>query len=472
MVQSSFDPGIPAEVLGSLGSPATLETPFGAMEFFDGVPASPTVALSYDTLDLLRGIDVFLNCVPGASMLAMRNGLHSVGASSSVIGCTDPRSTSAPVVLTANTETTYGTTFLDLKADGPTVVEAPPNSLSFVDDMWQRYVADLGNAGPDRGQGGKYLFLPPDHEGEVPEGYFVFNSPTFGNWLVVRALAGLESLLTTRIYPLATADNPRETRFVDFAAASFNGIHSNDFTFFEEVNAIVQEEPAGALDAERAGQLAAIGIVKGQPFSPDEHQRSILDQAAKIGAGLARTLLYKPRDRAAYFYDGGSWKTAFVGGSHEFIANGARLLDCRTIMHYVATGITPAMTHAAVGVGSQYAFTAEDANGDWLDGGKDYTLTLPAGIPAKTFWAIDIYDTQTRSLLQTDNPYPSINNRFTDVQTEDNGDTIIRFGPTAGTQPNGLQTVPGKSWFPILRLYGPLESWFAQTWRPGEIQPS
>ena len=204
MVRSSFDPGIPAEVLGSLGSPATLETPFGAMEFFDGVPASSTVALSYDTLDLLRGIDVFLNCVPGASMVAMRNGLRSVGASSSVIGCTDPRSTSAPVVLTANTETTYGTTFLDLKADGPTVVEAPPNSLSFVDDMWQRYVADLGNAGPDRGQGGKYLFLPPDHEGEVPEGYFVFQSPTFGNWIVIRALAGLESLLTTRIYPLAT----------------------------------------------------------------------------------------------------------------------------------------------------------------------------------------------------------------------------------------------------------------------------
>ena len=106
------------------------------------------------------------------------------------------------------------------------------------------------------------------------------------------------------------------------------------------------------------------------------------------------------------------------------------------------------------------------------DGARDYTLTLPAPIPVKTFWAIDIYDTQTRSLLQTDNPYPSVNNRFTDLQTEDNGDTIIRFGPTAGTQPNGLQTVPGKSWFPILRLYGPLESWFDQTWRPGEIQPS
>ena len=129
--------------------------------------------LSYDALDLLRGIDVFLNCMPGASMLAMRNGLRSVGAGRTSSPAPIRASTSAPVVLTANTETTYGTTFLDLKADGPTVIEAPPNSLCFVDDLWQRYVADMGIAGPDKGQGGKYLFLPPGYDGEVPDGYFV-----------------------------------------------------------------------------------------------------------------------------------------------------------------------------------------------------------------------------------------------------------------------------------------------------------
>ncbi|MFI6833602.1 DUF1254 domain-containing protein [Kribbella sp. NPDC050241] len=474
MTQQGLSPGVSAKVRDSLGSPPKIDTPFGVMEFFDGVPTVATVKVGYEALALLRGIDVYLNCVPGASMLAMRNGLRTVGARSNVIACTDPRSTSAPVVLTANTETTYGTTFLDLKNDGPTVVEAPPNSLCFVDDLWQRYVADMGNAGPDRGQGGKYVFLPPDHQGDVPDGYFVFQSPTYSNWVVIRALLGLDSLLTTRIYPLAAAADPPTTGFVDMAESSFNGIHSNDFTFFEEVNTIVQEEPAGTLDPERAGQLAAIGIVKGRSFAPDDQQRAILDQAAKIGAGLARTLLYKPRDRAPYIYADGSWKTAFVGGSHEFLADGARLLDCRTMVHYVGTGITPAMTHAAVGVGSQYAYTAEDATGAPLDGARAYTLTLPAGIPAKTFWAIDIYDTQTRSLLQTDNPYPSINNRFTDVHTEDNGDTILTFGPTPPAQPdtNWLQTLPGKSWFPILRLYGPLESWFDQTWRLGEIQPT
>ena len=314
----------------------------------------------------------------------------------------------------------------------------------------------------------------PDHDGDVPDGYFVFQSPTYSNWVVIRALDGLDALLTTRIYPLSAAADPPETGFVDFAEASFNGIHANDFSFFEEVNEIVQEEPEGALDPERAGQLAAIGIVRGRPFEPDARMRGILEEAARVGAGLARTLLYKPRDRDVYIFDNASWKTAFVGGSYEFLVNGARMLDYRALMHYVGTGITPAMTHAAPGIGSQYAYTVEDANGATLDGGNNYTLTLPAPIPVKTFWAIDIYDTQTRSLLQTDNPYPSINDRFGDLHTEANGDIIIRFGPEPPTETNvnWLRTIPGKSWFPILRLYGPLEAWFDQTWQPGEIQPA
>ena len=143
-------------------------------------------------------------------------------------------------------------------------------------------------------------------------------------------------------------------------------------------------------------------------------------------------------------------------------------------MHYVGTGITPAMTEEHVGLGSQYAFTAEDSTGAWLDGGRHYTLRLPAGIPAKTIWSIDIYDTQTRALLQTDNPWPSINSAHGPVPTEANGDTVIHFGPTkpAGDDVNWLQTLPDKGWFTILRLYGPLEPWFDKTWRPGELEPA
>ena len=472
---TAHSPGVSEAELASIGMPERIDSPFGRLEFFDGLPLPDTAQRSYDALDLMRGVEVFLNCMPGASMVAMRKGFRSIGQTAgNILAYTDPLATSANVVLTANTETTYGTNYLDLKTDGATVIEVPPNALGFVDDIWQRYVTDIGLAGPDKGQGGKYVILPPDHDGEVPDGYFVAQSPTYSNWLVIRALGGVQDLMTTRIYPLAQASDPPATEFLNFSQASFNGVHGNDFSFFEEVASILADEPAEALDPERAGQLAAIGIAAGRPFAPDDRMRSILDEAARIGAGIVRSLVFAPRDPEVYYYPDSTWATAFVGGSHEFLANGARLLDARAMMHYVGTGITPAMTHASVGVGSQYAFTARDANGDWLDGGHSYTLTLPAGIPARTFWAIDIYDPQTRSLLQTDNPYPSIHSKSEAMHTEDNGDLILNFSPAApeGRDGNWIQTRAHKGWFPILRLYGPLEAWFDKTWRPGDIQPA
>ena len=57
-------------------------------------------------------------------------------------------------------------------------------------------------------------------------------------------------------------------------------------------------------------------------------------------------------------------------------------------------------------------------------------------------------------------------------QQNDDGSIDIYFGPEspAGHENNWLQTVPGKGWFTILRLYGALEPWFDKTWRPGEIE--
>src|SRR3984957_14011054 len=173
------------EAIASLSTPGRVESPFGALDFFDGLPLPETVSKAYDALDLIRGIEVFLNAVPGASLVAMRRGLRTAGVTSAqVIGYTEPRANSESLFLTPNTETTYGTTVLDLRAWGPTVIEAPPQSLCVVDDFWVRYVADMGIAGPDRGSGGKYLFLPPDHKGETPDGYYPYRSSTFTNWVV------------------------------------------------------------------------------------------------------------------------------------------------------------------------------------------------------------------------------------------------------------------------------------------------
>ncbi|MCC2032766.1 DUF1254 domain-containing protein [Microbacterium sp. BWT-G7] len=474
-IEGSKGPGLTAEQLAEevnhLSTPDLLSTPFGEFEFFDGVPKPESVQSIFDGLDLVRGITAFLNAVPGASLVAMRKGLRVAGVDSpDKIAYTDPRCNSGALWLTPNTETTYGVAFLDLKAWGPTVIEAPPQALGVVDDFWFRYVADMGIAGPDKGAGGKYLFLPPGYKGERPDGYHTYESSTFTNFVVIRALGGVPAIKQSRIYRLSDAAAPPENTFVNIADQVFNTIHANDFSFFEEIAELVAEEPVGALDPERAGTLRSLGITHAKPFAPDERLRGILDQAARTGAAMARATLYAARDPESLRWEGSSWKEGFVGGNYEFLSDGARNLDARTLFHYAATVITPAMAHAQVGAGSAYIYTAEDADGALLDGAETYSLRIPADPPAKNFWSIDIYDTQTRSLLQS-TAYPALSSLEGDLQIEDDGSHVLWFGPTApeGKESNWIPTLPGKSWWPLLRLYGPLEPWFDMTWRLPEF---
>ena len=209
---------------------------------------------------------------------------------------------------------------------------------------------------------GKYLFLPPDYKGNIPDGYHVFKSKTFGNWFGTRGFQvngdpkpgadGIKQHL--RIYPLAQASNPPATKFVNVSGKSFNTIHSMDFSYFQEVNEVVQEEPGAAIDPETLSLLASIGIVKGKPFAPDARMKAILTEAASVGNATARTLAYRSRIPEARLYPDSAWETPFIGGSYEFLSEGARLLDARSFFFFVATGITPAMSMKMVGAGSQY----------------------------------------------------------------------------------------------------------------------
>lgn len=462
----------------SITTPDRVETHIGTLEFFDGFPTEATAQKCFDNLDFLRGVEAFLNGCPGASLVAMREGMRSIGAVDGAIGITTTLMDSKSLFLTPNTESIYTGTWLDLK-DGPVVIESPPNTLGIVNDFWFRYVADLGNAGPDKGKGGKYLFVGPGYEGEIPEGYFVFHSPTYGNFLIWRAFTvdgdpkpGVEDFKKhARIYPLSKVDDPPEQKFIEMSGAEYNTIHANDFTFFEELNEVVQEEPTESQDPEILGLFAAIGIKKGQPFEPDERMKKILTDAAAVGNATARSLVFPGRDKTAYQYDSGYWKTAFIGGSHEFLADGVRLLDARAFFYYYATMVTPAMTLSVPGAGSQYSMATVDSRGNPLDGSKNYRLHYPPDVPAGDFWSVVVYDNQTRSMLQTDQQYPSVvSNRG--VQANEDGSYDIYLGPEApeGRESNWIQTIPGKGWSVILRFYGPLEPWFDQSWRPGEIE--
>lgn len=474
-------PKVSSETLKSISIPDKVETSIGTLEFFDGVPSDTTIDKLYDNLDRMRGVQVYLDHQGAASLYAMRMGNAGIGATANKVSITEKLLKSESIYLTGNTSTLYALTYLDLKVDGALVVELPPGMLGFLDDAWFRYIENMGLTGPDRGKGGKYLLLPPEYVGDVPEGYFVVKMPTYHNLMFLRGSIanGLEPAVENiksglKIYPFSKVGNPPETEFINFSGTSYNTVVTRGLAFYEGLNQVVQEEPINAIGPEMRGTLAAIGIVKGQPFKPDARMEKLLIEAATLGAATARAITYQPRISGVQIYPDtdSAWTMGYANKNTSFEADGIMNLDARTLFYYSATGVTPAMAMTRAGAGSDYGIAYLDAEKKPFDGSKTYKLHLPPNVPVNNFWAVTLYDTQTRSLLQTSQPFPTLGSQSEGFQKNADGSYDVYFGPKApeGKESNWLETVPGKSWFTILRMYGPLAPWINQSWRPGEIE--
>jgi hypothetical protein len=469
-----------ADVPEFLLTPDKVETELlGTLEFFDGMPSESTVQKTYDFLDLSRGVEAFLNGMPAASIYAFLEGLKDAGLKPGDLGITEDLLDARGLLLTAQSTTPYALAEIDLK-NGPVVVEIPGPVLGALNDAFFLFVSDVGLTGPDEGKGGKYLFIGPGYKGDIPEGYFVAKSTTYRHWLLMRVFVKDGDLEAStkelkqgfRCYPLSQADKPPKQKVYDLSGKKFNTIHANDEHFYEELNAVIQYEPADAFNPELVGLFASIGIKRGKPFAPDARMQKILKDAAAIGNATARSITFSPRSKAVYFYPDRQWYSSFAGGSHEFMNNGELVLDDRIMFHYAATGITPAMAAPKVGTGSAYAATPKDAKGEYLDGGKTYKVTLPVPIPINNFWSYMVYSGQHRSMLETDQKSAGLDSTMPSVKPNQDGSYTVWFGPKApeGHEGNWIQTIPGKSYLVILRLYGPLEPWFDKTWKPGDFE--
>jgi hypothetical protein len=293
--------------------------------------------------------------------------------------------------------------------------------------------------------------------------------------------------------PLRTPMSTPATRFVEGTGLEMNTIPPNDSSFYALLDEAVQLEPAEALDPEIAGQFAALGIVHGKNFQPDARMKRILGEAAVVANATSRTLAFRARDEEGFRYygDASAWLNPLFRGGYEFSRPpplitregvkpfpdpGARSLNARTMMFYFATGITPAMCMRLTGMGSQYVAAFLDARGLPFDGARTYKMRLPPNIPAEQFWSLTLYDNQTRSMLQTEQRYPRAGSQGYPTPAavlNRDGSTTVHFGPKRVDgvhEGNWIQTVPGKGWNVILRLYAPLEAFFDKTWRPSEIQ--
>lgn len=473
-------PGYNTEVPSGILTPDTVDTSIGKLKFADGVPTEATVERVYDFLDTSRAADTFLKGMPAASLHALIKGAHSLGAvQANEVIILDKLMDSTPFFLTANSATMYVVPDLDLKRDGPTVVDVPKGLLGAANDAYFRFINNL----PE----GKYLYLPPGYQGDVPEGYTVLEPNSYRVWVFLRLtprgdLAEAADFIkgNLKVYPLSQAGSPPEMKWISASGKEFNTIHTNDVTFFDHLNEVVQYEALETFPPEVRGLFASLGMEKGKPFEPDERMRARLKDGVAIGNAASRAIVWYPRydlnmqGVRIYPDTNSAWMRAYTDQNVFFNGRDGRTMntDARVTFHYPYTAVTPAMAKPRLGTGSDYGIAFLDSNKKPFVGSATYRLRLPADAPVANFWAVTLYDPQTRSMLQTPQMNPSIDSIKNSPVLNDDGSVDLYFGPRApaGKEQNWIQTVPGKGWFTILRMYGPLEGWIDQSWRPSEIE--
>jgi len=509
-------------VLASLTTPDRVAIGDLTVVFDGGTPTAEGADDAYDAMDRVAAFDAFVQGLPAVSMWAIRKGFAEAGIQDGDVLLTSGLLDCRSLFLTGNCDTVYFMTFLDL-SDGPILVDMPPGVLGAVDDMWWRWVIDIGVPGPDRGAGGRYLFAGPDYEGTMPEsGLFVARSRTNRVGLFGRAFlegdepasvaARLRDGLKITPYtpggfgssiasflegegPLGQPEEPRTPRFVEGTGLAVNTCPPSDpDAFYRLLDEAIQAEPASALDPEVAAPIAAVGIVKDLPFSPDKRMLGVLTEGGAAANACVRSVAMRPRPAEGFhFYPDtdSNWISPLFAGGYSFQTPpplvteagikpfpdpGAKKTLARASFFYLAIVISPAMCMNLPGIGSQYLGATMDTSKRTLHGGSTYRVRLPAGIPAGKFWSLTAYDNQTRSMVVTDQRFPRAGSQAypTPAAVADaDGSMTVWFGPA---KPDGvpdgnwIKTDPERAWFALLRFYNPLPAFFDKSWRPGEIE--
>ena len=383
--------------------------------------------------------------------------------------------------LTPNPDTIYLNPFYDT-SKGPVVVEIPPADADHVivgtfDASWQNALADVGPAGEDKGQGGKYLLLPPDHTGAVPDGYFVLRPDTYRGFVILRSnfksrsdadiRSAVEHGKKVKVYPLG--GDPASTVFVDAYDKPFDATIPYDASFFELLHRFVQAEPWLTRDKVMIDSLKTLGIEKGKPYRPDAKTKAILDKAAKEAHAVI-ALNYE-RGFAAPFYEGTHWgvpipKETIDGMGSVFADPDQYGLDGRATMYHMAY-----FSPKVLGAGQFYLVNISDRAGKPLEGGRTYRLRVPADAPIEQYWSVTAYDRETHALIRGV-ARPSLASNDTAVQKNPDGATDVYFGPKApaGKQSNWVPTDPKRKFELLFRLYGPKKELFEKQWKLPDVE--
>ena len=449
-------------------------------EFPESYPAQESTEILYDEMIFQRATQSILWSMPAMTLWYMKKGSEAqFGEGSNILPIWKDKLNAKTLVSTPNSDVIYAMGYIDLQKDGPTVVEVPPLLQGILDDFWHRPLTDVGFVGPDEGKGGKYLILPPDYEGDYPDGYYTFKSRTYNVFVFWRAFIKdgdtkepVALMEQTKIYPLSKKDNQPEMIFPNGTGQPADMLYPQDYSYFEGLAEFVNNEHVGPEDWAMRGMIASFGIKKGSVFNPDSHTKEVLEKAATVGMKMAQALRFGDKLPDTKYYDNRNWHNVLNVLDVQFNQETYRDIDAQVGMFKIGYSISPAMVMNMVGKGSKYPFAYKDSEGNYLSGTSSYKLTLPANIPAANFWSVTLYDASNSSGLDNGQPYPSIGS-LDDLKYNEDESVDLYFGPELPNgvpESNWLKTVPGKGWFTLLRLYSPTETFFDQTWRPGDFE--
>ena len=271
--------------------------------------------------------------------------------------------------------------------------------------------------------------------------------------------------------PRSAADRRKPMQFPNASATAANMLYPQDGSAFDVLARFIAHEYADPAAMEMRGVLAALGIEKGRPFNPDSRTRDLLDRGAKTAFRMGHSIIYEPLSIVpnALWYKDRRWANVFPGNA-TFTADSFNDIDPRTGFFTVAYSTSPGMATNMVNVGAKYPVTFVDSEGGFLRGSNTYKLNLPKDIPAALFWSVTVYDAVTGAGLDNGQAFPSLNTMDKPSVNAD-ASTDIYFAPASpGTGKNWVRTVPDKGFFVILRIYGPKQEFFDQSWKPGDIE--
>lgn len=457
-----------------------VDTRIGKLEMQLGLPTEATVRTLYDEIDFQRACQAYLWALPivgiGEWQRAHENDFGA--ADGDIVVYTTYKAKLG--ILTPNITTPYIIGFANLARTGPLVIDYPEGlSAGGVLDFWQRPLFDMGQTGPDKGKGAKYLVVGPGQEAPTDSSYSTYRSETNNIGIGYRVLEtdplkAQVLMKAVRIYPYREREAPPQNRFLTTEDKTWSQTPPSGLLYWERLAALLDQEVVADRDRFFMAMLKPLGIEKGKPFRPDARQQKLLLDAAHLGEQMAKANSFDKRGESARYQPDVHWESTFAPGfAPSQDVEGYSQLDERAAYTFEAVWTSSGMVTKVPGIGQAYLGAHRDRDGNALDGGKSYRLHLAAGVPAAQFWSVTIYDLETRRPLENATGVVDRTSRQPALVKNTDGSVDLFFGPQVqpGSEGNSLLTVPGRAWFALLRLYGPMPEYFARTWPLSDIEP-